>query len=56
MVHAIAFRRELPYAYPGSLPRPRRPAAALLLVARREELNGFCARRPMNPGSLPPAR
>jgi hypothetical protein len=42
--------------YRGSFPRPRRPADALLLAARREEPKGFAAKRPRNPGSLLPAR
>jgi hypothetical protein len=36
----------------GSFPRPRRPVAALLFVARREAPNDFCNSRPSGPGAF----
>src|SRR5215207_7560535 len=46
-------RPDLPYT--GILPRPLRPADALLFVALRDELNGFWNQRPSEPGALEPA-
>ena len=49
----VGGRARVARAYSGSLPRPLRPAEALLLEAFCELLNGLRSQRPSGPGALP---